>query len=77
MTLHADYEFFDTDDLHADGSETLVAPVTGTYFVSTTVEWDPNGTGYRRTSIVSGKRRLFRLGGRPAAAGPPRTRRRT
>ena len=66
MTLHADYEFFDTDDLHGDGSETLVAPVTGTYFVSATVEWDPNGTGYRRTSIVSANGGSF-----ASEAGPP------
>jgi len=65
-TLHADYEFFDTDDVHADGSEMLIAPVTGTYFVSATVEWDPNGTGYRRTSIVSANGGSF-----ASEAGPP------
>src|SRR3954451_868470 len=52
--LHADYELFDTGGMHDSRASTqdLVAPVTGRYYVSATVEWDPNGTGYRRTSLI-------------------------
>ena len=65
-TLHADYEFFDTAALHDGTSENLVAPVSGTYVVSATVEWDPSGTGYRRSSIVSNSGGAF-----ASVAGPP------
>jgi hypothetical protein len=66
LVLHADYEFFDTAGLHDGTSEFLVAPVDGVYVVSATVEWDPNGTGYRRTSIVSAEGGSF-----ASVAGPP------
>jgi hypothetical protein len=65
-TLHADYEFFDTQGLHDGSSENLTAPVDGTYVVSASVEWDPSSTGYRRTSIVGPGGGTF-----ATAAGPP------
>jgi hypothetical protein len=67
-TLHADYEFFDTGGMHDTKADTenLVAPVTGRYYVSATVEWDPSGTGYRRTSLVGVGSGAF-----ASVAGPP------
>ena len=52
--LHADYEVYDTADLHdtAGSTENLKAPVAGTYVISATVDWDPFTGGYRRTSIL-------------------------
>jgi hypothetical protein len=64
--LHADYEFYDTANLHAGSSENLTAPVAGTYVVSATVEWDPSGTGYRRTSLLGSGGGSF-----ASVAGPP------
>jgi hypothetical protein len=51
--LHAGNEIFDTANLHDSASTTqsLVAPLRGTYAISATVEWDPKSGGYRRTSI--------------------------
>lgn len=66
--LHADYEIFDTANLHdtSSNTENLVAPVSGTYVVSATVDWDPASTGYRRSTIVGAG------GGAVASvAGPP------
>jgi hypothetical protein len=64
--LHADYEFYDTQDLHSGSSENLTAPVSGTYVVSATVDWDPSGTGYRRTSLLGTGGGTF-----ASVAGPP------
>jgi hypothetical protein len=52
--LHANLEIFDTGGMHDTKANTqyLVAPVAGRYYVSATVDWDPNGTGYRRTSLL-------------------------
>ncbi len=63
----ADFEIFDTANLHdtSTNTENLVAPVAGTYCVSATVDWDPNGTGYRRTSL------LGPTSGFASVAGPP------
>jgi hypothetical protein len=66
--LHADYEIYDTANLHdnSTSTENLVAPVDGTYFVSATVDWDPSGTGYRRTSLLGAGGGTF-----ASVAGPP------
>jgi hypothetical protein len=66
--LHADYELYDTANLHDNSTDTenLVAPVDGTYFVSATVEWDPSGAGYRRTSLLGAGGGTF-----ASVAGPP------
>lgn len=66
--LHADYEIYDTANLHdnSTNTENLVAPVDGTYFVSATVDWDPNGTGYRRVSLLGAGGGAF-----ASVAGPP------
>jgi hypothetical protein len=65
--LHADYEVYDTANLHdtAGSTENLKAPVAGTYVISATVDWDPSNLGYRRTTILGN-------GGGPVAsvAGP-------
>ena len=65
--LHADFELYDTANLHDNSTDTdkLVAPVDGTYFVSATVDWDPSGTGYRRTSLLAGDDTFA------SVAGPP------
>ena len=64
--LHADAEVYDTDDLHNPGQpESLTAPVSGTYVVSATVDWDPASAGYRRTTIVGPD------GAFASVAGPP------
>jgi hypothetical protein len=65
--LHADTELYDTDGLHnSDHPENLTAPVSGTYVVSATVDWDPNGTGYRRMSLLGPDGGAF-----ASVAGPP------
>jgi hypothetical protein len=53
-TLHANFDIYDTAGLHDEGaaSEFLVAPVAGMYVVAATVDWEPNGTGYRRSTIT-------------------------
>jgi hypothetical protein len=65
--LHANYEIYDTANLHdlVTSSESLTAPAAGMYAVSATVDWDPQGTGYRRTSLI-GPNSAF-----ASAAGPP------
>jgi hypothetical protein len=70
VLLHADFEIFDTANLHdtATSNENLVAPVGGTYVVSATVEWDPNGTGYRRTSILGTNGTIASVAGPPLAS---------
>lgn len=54
VTLHADSEIIDTDSLYDPVANTgnFVAPVSGVYFVSAIVDWDPSSVGYRRISIV-------------------------
>jgi hypothetical protein len=66
-TLHANFDIYDTDNLHAEGasSEFLVAPVDGMYVVSATVDWEPNSTGYRRSTITGPS------GPVASVAGPP------
>jgi hypothetical protein len=66
-TLHADFEIFDTANLHdtTTNTEILVAPVAGMYVVSATVLWDANSTGYRNTTLVGP------TGSFAAAIGPP------
>ena len=51
-TLHPDFEIYDTSDLHTGASESLVAPVSGTYVVSASVQWDANSAGYRNTGLI-------------------------
>ena len=67
--LHADYELYDTANLHdnSTATEDLVAPVNGTCFVSATVDWDPSGTGYRR-GVSSSARAAISFA---SVAGPP------
>jgi hypothetical protein len=66
-TLHANFDIYDTAGVHDEGasSEFLVAPVSGMYAVSATVDWEPNGTGYRRSTITGPS------GPIASVAGPP------
>ena len=72
--LHAGNEIFDTASLHDSGSNTqsLVAPVRGTYAISATVDWNPKSGGYRRTSIVGPNGPLASAAG-PALPAPSTT----
>jgi hypothetical protein len=65
--LHADSEIFDTANLHdtSSNTENLVAPVSGTYAISASVDWDPNGVGYRRVSLAGP------FGALASVSGPP------
>ncbi len=49
VTLHADTEIIDTDSLYDPDANTgdFVAPVSGWYFVSAIVDWDPSSLGNR------------------------------
>jgi hypothetical protein len=65
--LHPDFDIYDTAGVHdeASASEYLVAPVDGMYVVSATIDWDPNSTGYRRSTITGPS------GPVASVAGPP------
>jgi hypothetical protein len=67
MILHSNFEIYDTDGIWdpSTGAENLVAPVTGTYYVSATVDWDPNSTGFRRMTLMGP------TGNFASVAGPP------
>jgi hypothetical protein len=67
--LHADFEMYDTADLHdtATNNENFVAPVSGSYVVSATVDWDPNETGPRRTTIQGPSGTVASVAGPPLA----------
>jgi hypothetical protein len=68
VTATLNTERYDTAgmaDLGTDNQH-LTAPKAGMYVVSATVEWDPNGAGYRRTDIVGANNEV--LG---TVAGPP------
>jgi hypothetical protein len=73
--LHADTELFDTAGLHADGSDSdlLTAPVSGTYIVSATVEWEPDAAGYRSTTLLAGDGGSISSVGGPALPPPAYT----
>jgi hypothetical protein len=70
-TLHADFEIYDTANLHdtTTNSESFVAPVGGMYVVSVSVQWDANSTGYRNTTLV-GPTGTFAQAIGPATASP-------
>jgi hypothetical protein len=72
VSLTADHELLDTGGVHSTQSNTqdLVAPVAGRYFVSATVEWDPSGVGYRRTSLVGPNLDAFASVAGPALPAP-------
>lgn len=67
--LHPDFEVYDTDGVHEGSSENLVAPVTGTYFVSASIQWDANSTGFRNVGLV-GPGGTFATAIGPATASP-------
>jgi len=69
-TLHANFDIYDTAGLHDEGSssEFFVAPVDGMYVVSATVDWEPNGTGYRRSTITGPSGPVASVSGPPLAA---------
>ena len=65
--LTSDYEFYDPSDMRTNAQPArLVAPVAGTYIATACVDWDPNGTGYRRVSVVNDSVGTF-----GSVAGPP------
>jgi hypothetical protein len=53
LTLHADHETFDTAGMHDTTASTsdVVIPTDGIYMFAATVEWDPNGFGFRRVQV--------------------------
>jgi hypothetical protein len=68
--LHANQEIFDTAGLHdtTANTESLVAPVAGTYVISATVAWDPSSTGYRRTTLNGPNGAIAEVAGPPLAS---------
>jgi hypothetical protein len=44
-------ELYDPSNMNQATSDRLIAPVAGTYVVSTTVDWSPNATGYRVIAV--------------------------
>jgi hypothetical protein len=69
--LHPDFDIYDTANIHdADAaSANLVAPVNGMYVVSAMVDWDANGTGYRRSTITGPSGSVASVAG-PALPSP-------
>ncbi len=74
FVVDADGEIFDHGNLHSTETNTtaLVVPKTGMYAVNATVDWDPNATGYRRSSIVGPNGHIASVAG-PALPPPAYT----
>jgi hypothetical protein len=68
--LHGNFDIYDTANIHDEGasSANLVAPVDGMYAVSATVDWDANGTGYRRATITGPSGQVASVSGPPLPA---------